>query len=334
MQLITMAHIGEAQSLIEVFGMKEIKPHLFSNENFLLLITGEGPIEALTRTALTIPTMNITEIVNVGIAGALSDDLKVGDIVPVRTIYLVQDLKPQFKTFQSFEKGHDCITSFERILDPAKTEKLKGIGHLVDREAWGVAMAAKSSGIPFKSIKLISDVAGSIEACELVREKAQEFGSKLAEISAQNLNLEKSPQVFELQGFHFTFTSRHRVLNLLHKLSLKKGLTQDEALKILPLHELKSLEVSPKEKTKKLIESLEDQLDPKRKFINSRLETLNKNFEKKGLRLQTDPQLERPKVTISFEAGSDLELKEKLQALESLSLKDFSALMNGELDVE
>ncbi len=335
MQLITTAHLGEAQPIIEVFQLNQINAQLYSNDKFSLLITGEGPIEALTKTALTIPTLEVSEIINIGTAGALSDKLNVGDIVQVRTVYLVQDQKPQFKTFQSFSEGYDCITSFERILDPLKAKKLKGIGHLVDREAWGIAMAAKSSGIPFKSLKVISDIAGSSEACELVREKALELGEKILEMCIQKINLTPEPFfVSELQGIHFTFTSRHRFMSLLHKLCLKKNLSEDELFRQLPLDDIKAMQSSSKNKANHLINYMEDQLDPKRKHINSRLISIIKNFEKEGFRLQTDPQLEKPKAIISFEAENDFELKKKVQSLGFLSLQDFSAIMNGELDVE
>lgn len=335
MKLITMAHFGEAQSLIETFGMKESRPQLYQSEKFFLLITGEGPVEALAKTALTIPTLNISEVVNIGIAGSLTDELKIGSIVPVRTVYLVQDLKPQFKTFQSFEVGHDCITSFERILDPLKAQKLKGIGHLIDREAWGVAMASKSAGIPFRSIKVISDRAGTLDACELVREKAQELSQLMVTIFEEKLNHPRhSSGGHDLPGFHFTFTSRHRLMNLLRKLSIKKNLQEEELLKILPLEELRALEVSPKEKARLLLDELDNQLDPVKKVIQAKLDTLAKDFQQKGFRLQSDPQLERPKLTISFEAANNDDLQDKARALQTLSLEVFSSMMNGALNVE
>lgn len=181
MHLITMAHPGEALGVIEKFNLKRVTADLFSGENLMLLLTGEGPMEAAIKTALLLPKHPFTEVINLGIAGTLSDEFKVGEIHEVRSLYLVQDLKPSFKTFQASERGLDCLTSFERILDPDKSLRLKGIGTLVDREAWGIVMTAKAHGIKFSSYKIISDVAGSLSACELVKENAPVFSAALAE---------------------------------------------------------------------------------------------------------------------------------------------------------
>lgn len=330
-----MAHAGEAQGVIETFTMTKIRSDLYTHENMVLLLTGEGPFEAATRTALIIPEFNITSVINLGIAGSLSVDLKPGDFVPVRTIYLVQDLKPAFKTFQSLEQGMDCLTSFERILDAEKANILKGIGHLVDREAWGVAMASKTAGIPFKSYKIISDVAGTPGACELIKEEAWELSARLAEKLPELLNVESmSEQDISLPGFHFTFSTRHRYKNLLHKLSIKEEKSSEDMIHDLPVEELRSLEITPKERSKRLLEIMEDRIDPFRKVIAKTTRELQENFQREGFRLQIDPVLENPKVTISLEAGSDEELQSKLDTLQKLSLKPFSDIMKGEFNVE
>jgi nucleoside phosphorylase len=330
-----MAHSGEAQGVIETFNMTKVRSDLYTHENMVLLLTGEGPFEAATRTALIIPEYNISSVINLGIAGSLSVDLKPGDFVPVRTIYLVHDLKPAFKTFQSLEQGMDCLTSFERILDAEKAKVLKGIGHLVDREAWGVAMASKTAGVPFKSYKMISDVAGTPGACELIKEEARELSARLAEKLPELLNIEfLTEQDVSLPGFHFTFSTRHRYKNLLHKLSIKEEKSPEAMIHNLPVEELRSLELSPKERSKRLLEIMEDRIDPFRKVIAKATLELQEIFQKEGFRLQIDPVLENPKVTISLEAGSDEELQNKLDTLKKISLKPFTDIMKGEFNVE
>lgn len=196
-------------------------------------------------------------------------------------------------------------------------------------------MASKSAGIPFRSIKVISDRAGTLDACELVREKAQELSQLMVTIFEEKLNHPRhSFGGYDLPGFHFTFTSRHRLMNLLRKLSIKKNLQEEELLKILPLEELRALEVSPKEKARLLLDELDNQLDPVKKVIQAKLDTLAKDFQQKGFRLQSDPQLERPKLTISFEAANNDDLQDKARALQTLSLEVFSSMMNGALNVE
>lgn len=336
MHLITMAHLGEAQSVIQQFKLDKITPDLFKNEELVLLLTGEGPFEAATKTALILSQYPFQEIINIGIAGSLKDHL-IGEILPVRTLYLVNDLKPSFKTFQASNEGADCLTSFERILDGNKAQILRGLGHMVDREAWGVAMAAKTANIPFKCFKLISDVAGTLNACELIKENAQEFSDKIAEFLKTILSAPQENHIDEkvvLPGFYFTFTSSHQFNNLLKKLSIKEELDHEELLKTLPLETLRSLEISPKERAKKLIEIMEQRLDPFKEKLHEVKRDLQKSFAEHHFKIDIDPLWEKPRLTISFEAGNDLEVQKKAEALKSLSLQSFTKIMNGETHVE
>lgn len=336
MHLITMAHLGEAQGVIEKFHLQRITPELFKNEEMVLLLTGEGPFEAATKTALLIPRFPFTQIMNLGIAGSLKGQ-SVGEIYPVRTLYLIQDLKPSFKSFGSQDEGLDCLTSFERILDPQKAIKLKGLGHLVDREGWGVAMAAKTAGIPFTAFKIISDVAGTIDACEIIKDRAHEFSEKLASFLETYLNKNediKSEEKISLPGFHFTFSTNHQLKNLLNKLSIKEQISEEDLLATLPLEELKELKLAPKERARRLLDHMENRIDPLKAQLARTKEELQNRFQKQGLKLETDGLWENPKLTISFEAGSDQEILDKIQVLKTLSIDSFTKIMNGEICVE
>lgn len=337
MHLITMAHLGEAQSVIQQFKLERITPELFKNEEIVLLLTGEGPFEAATKTALTLSKFLFEEVINIGIAGTLNDH-KIGEILPVRSLYLINDLKPAFKTFQGSSLGVDCLTSFERILDPEKAQTLKGVGHLVDREAWGVAMAAKTAGIPFKCYKVVSDIAGTLNACELIKENSREFSEKISYFLKNLLAIPEGNEAEEerinLSGFYFTFTSTHQFKGLLKKLSIKEEQDEESILNTLPLKELRMLEVSPKERAKKLIEDMEKRLDPFKSRLKDEREKLQKSFNQHEFRIDIDPLWEKSKLTISFEAGNDLELQKKAEALKSLSLKSFTSIMNGDIHVE
>jgi hypothetical protein len=284
---------------------------------------------------MIIPQYKFTQIINLGIAGTLKNNLKVGDFISVRTLYLVQDLKPSFKTFQADPEGVDCITSFERILNLEKAQPLKGIGDLVDREAWGVAMAAKTAGLPFRSYKVISDLAGTMEACELVRLRASEFSEKLAEGMSHILHLTKKvPEKLNLPGFHFTHSTEHRFLDLVHKLAIKNEKTMEEILGEMKHHELKTLDLLPKERTKRLLEMMNHLIDPTKKKIQEKIQFVVNEFSKNGFKLHIDSQLENPKVSITFEVQEDKELHEKAEHLKNLSLAEFTKIMNGDLNVE
>ena len=333
MHLITMAHMGEAQGVIENFGLKNISSDLFGNEELLLLLTGEGPLEAATKTAHVLGRYKVDQVLNLGIAGTLDAQYAPGEIHQVRTIYLVNDMRPQFRTFKSSEKGLDCITSFERILDPEKARTLKGMGTLVDREAWGVAMAAKTAGVPFTSFKLISDVAGTLEACELVRDSAEVFSKSLAQFLANRLNKEIKDS-YQLPGFHFTFSMEHKFSQLIKKISIKEEQSEEMILSSLPVEEMRERKLSPKEKARLLLESLEERIDPTKAMINHKLKLWEKPLKDSGVKIFTDPSLEKESVTFTLEASSDEELNEKARLLQKFSLKSFKEVMNGDFDVE
>lgn len=329
MHLITVAHLGEAQGIIQRFNLIRVKPDLFKNEELVLILTGEGPFEAATKTALTIPQYPFKSILNVGIAGTLDPSIEIGSIHPVRTHYLIQDLKPAFKTFQGTGLGLDCLTSFERILEADKAQKLKGMGALVDREAWGVAMAAKTAGLPFQSYKLVSDLAGTLAACEIVKADAEIFAEKLSEHLSTLLKAEAPLESLSIPGFHFTFTTQKRYETLLKKLHLK-----NESAPTLPLNELREESISPKERTKKLLNHMEEMLDPLKTKISKTIDKLVSTFEDKDLKLNVDPQWEKRSVTISFEVENDQDLLKKSEALRKLSIEPYTKLMNGDIHVE
>lgn len=336
MQLITMAHLGEAQSVIENFGLARLTPHLFKGDDLICLITGEGPFEASTATASILGKYQISEVINIGIAGAISDDLKVEDFCPIRSIYLVIDGKPQFKSFKCGDMGYDCISSFDRILDEKAAQVLSGVGHIVDREAWGVAHACKHHQVPFRAFKLISDKAGTLNACEVVKGEATEWSQKILGHLNKILHLQETPSAStSLEGFYFTFSSRHRFEDLLNKLSLRSNQTTADTLNTLPLDELRELKISPKDKAKKLMTLLEEKLDPLKAKLQRSLSDWKGPFEDKNIQIMTDPNLEETSVKIVLEIENNQQLAERITAIKQLDLSFYQKLRNGDLfDVE
>lgn len=335
MQLITMAHLGEAQSVIDQFKLQKVGPSLFEGEDLLCLITGEGPFEAATATAGILGQKKITKVINIGIAGAIDPELTIGEIHPVRTVYLVIEGRPQFKSFPSLKKGLDCLTSFERILHQDKAQILQGLGQLVDREAWGVAMAAKAANVPFEAYKLISDHAGSLGACELVKEDAAHWSQMIAEHLAASLSHgEEIKPANELSGFYFTFSTQHQYQDMFNKLALRLDKGPAAVLESLPIEELRQKKILPKERTKILLQMMEARLDPLKPILEEKLQQWKAPWEKRGIHLHTDPQWEGPQIKVSFSIESEEELKKKLKELEDLNIKLFHDLRNGKIHVE
>lgn len=335
MHLITMAHLGEALAVIENFNLKRISPHYFEGDFLSCLITGEGPFEAATITSHYLGQKKFHSVINLGIAGTLSSDFKVGEIYAIRSIYLIVDSRPQFKSFKSFDEGADCLTSFERIITAPKAEKLSGIGNLVDREAWGVAMAAKSCGVDFKCFKLISDVAGTIGACEIVKENAQSWSLQLAQFLQTFLNQgPKEKTQIDLEGFYFTVSTRHKFDQMLKKISIREEIRIEDVSGLFPLKELREQKILPKERTRLLLNLMENKLDPLKEKLESGLEKWKGPIAKQGVNIQTDPTWESHEVKFSFSALNQLELEQKIEALKTLRFEQFENLRNGKFDVE
>ncbi len=336
MQLITMAYLGEAQGVIENFELKKISEYLFEGENFDLILTGEGPFEAATVTSWALGRKNYSEIINIGIAGSLDEKLAIGTIAPIRMHYLVNQGAPQFKSYKSSDEGYDCVTSFERILSPLDAQKLKGIGVIVDREAWGVAQAAKLQKVPMRTFKLISDMAGTLGACEIVKEKKDEWAQLILEQikSLMPHGTQTESELPRLEGFHFTFSTTHQFKNYLNKLVIKEEKSEEEILASLPLQTLREEINSPKERARLLLKYMEERLDPVRKVVRLELSKWMTPFEREGIQLQTDPQLEEEKVKVSFEVKSNDELQNKLKKLQDLSLAPYHKILNGDFHVE
>jgi len=338
MQLITLAHHGEAQSIIEGFNLKKISDSLFKGEAMSCLLTGEGPFEAAVATAAELKQADYQEVINLGICGALSSELEIGSLHEIRSLYLAVDGKPQFRSFPVSERGVDLLTSFERILDPKRADILRGVAKLVDREAWGVAFACKEARIPFRSFKMVSDVAGSIGACELVRETAQVYSQKLAEFLKEELSF-KQKNLLENEvnlgtEFYFTFSSSHHFHSLVQKLRLLKGTSDQELIKLFPLDELRAKKMTPKERAKSLLEMMEDEVDPFRGKLKKNVSEFKKPWEEKGIRLHIDPRWEDEKIQISFDITRREDLMGKLEDLRSLDLETLHKIFKGEVDVE
>ena len=331
MHLITMAHLGEAQGVIELFNLKRISSQVFEGEDIVCLITGEGPFEAATTTASLLGQKKYQSVINLGIAGSLSTEYEIGSIHQVRSVYLAIDGKPQFKSFKSFEQGLDCVTSFERILSTEKALPLSGIANLVDREAWGVAMAAKGSSVPFQAHKLISDQAGSLGACEVAKEMAEEWSKKLAtHLQMKLLKTDNGKESIELPGFYFTFSTQIQLKQVLKQYSLREDKTVDEILRELPLEHWREQKILPKERTRLLLEHMEEKLDPLLAKLNMSLKEWKAPFEKQNIQIVTDPKWEDSNVKLSFSAADQRDMENKLKILKDLNLNDYFSLRNGD----
>lgn len=337
MKLIVLAHYGEAQSIIDEYSLSKKSEELYQNHEMALLLTGEGPFEATARVSRALAGGEFSEVINLGIAGALDKKLEINEIHSVRTIYLAIDGKFQFKSFEISSEGVDLVTSFERILDSEKAHILSGMGHLVDREAWGVAFACKEYGVPFRSYKLISDMAGTIGACEVVKDEAQIFSQKLLDklkkVLFNELKEKESFFTSELdKNFYFTFSLKHKFQNLVEKIILRDQVSLAEVMGRLPLEDLTHAKLSPKLRAKALVDELEILLDPFKGKLHQELNSWKKRY--RPIDLVTDPSWENEEVKFSFTVNSEEELKDKIKILNTVELKPFYQILEGRVHVE
>ena len=178
--------ISKIENEYEMFGIK-FWDTLIENKNCILGLCGVGKVNASRCTQIMIDNMNIDFIINVGVAGGISNNLNVLDIVIGEKL-----VQHDFDiTAFNHEKGYipNCgvyINSDDYLLNIASnitlenTNILKGViasGDIfcteqkmsekihnkfdalcVDMEGASIAQTAFLSGIPFIIIRSISDV--------------------------------------------------------------------------------------------------------------------------------------------------------------------------------
>lgn len=334
MHLITFAHWPEARAFFDHFSPTRHPKYDWAYEfsGGIIIITGEGIHEALSKTVLSLGLYpQINEIYNFGVAGSLSDSLPLHDIKEVRTVYGF-DSKPLFKSF-TLQGDTDLVTSGERVLTQQAVAPLKTMGKLVDRELWGMAFAAKEARLPLRAFKYISDMAGEIGACEIVKELAELASLKLLE-NYLKITPQTSSSQLQLEGLYFTFTQEKQLENLLQKLSSKFDKDKKFWLESSFLKNLQTEKLHPKERTKRFLQHLHRELDPFTYSLNEKVEEVFSALTHEKIQLTPMNQMETKELKVQFIFHSKEELIEKTQMLKNFDFEKYYALWRGNLDVE
>lgn len=308
MKLLTFAHRPEAQAFFDAYPVKSTPLEgLFQSDFGWILITGEGIYEAIARVSRVLGLgPEIKMVLNLGVAGSLDGHHEIGQIIEVRTSYGF-DEKALFKSF-TLSGNVDCVTSGKRIFNDDLTVPLLAMGSIVDRELWGVCYAAKLAGISVRSFKYISDKVGSLGACEVVKEKAQEASLALLE-SFKSVNEKNESTSFNLKGFYLTFSQEHQIKTLVHKLCIKWEMSESEVLAKVEAPTLGLEKILPKERTKKLIEALKKSLDPWGEEFESFQKNTLKELTHVAISSPTHFQTEELRVNFSFKSEEELGLR-------------------------
>lgn len=350
MKLLTFAHRGEAQAFLSAYLFRPVEfffDGLLKNDDYYLLITGEGPHSASEKTISVLAKFSheITHVYNLGVAGSLNDKLKLNDLVWIKTSYAHHAEKLEFKSFTSTHATelNDCITSYSRILEIEEKKKLALFANLVDRELWAVASSATLFKKGFSSLKIISDeliIDKEIDVCKFVKEKALHFSEKLfSEFTLKEdstfipLKPEKPDSEFLNNPLFYFTTSQERKLNsTLEGLKLK-GIASDTFSNNSEIQVIKESEKLPKERTRLLLQLLAEQLNPVSVKIRAEIESALSPLSDAKIITTYDTDYEESWLNLTIRIQSARDLEKVKNALKIFSYEDYKKILDGNFNV-
>ena len=337
MILIHMAHRGEAQEFIKNLHLKsdERMSGLYYDDNHVLLISGEGIYEVLSKIPYVLAIYPIKKILNFGIAGALDPKLTIESIIPVRTCYGFNEISPKFHSYSSIKKNatFDCITTDKRVLNVDFATQLNPYASLVDRELWAIGKCAYQYHIPFESYKLISDYAGDTTKCFDILDKALHYSEMLYEYYLKLEDKNNEVKITYTPPLAMSFSHRMQYSKLMDKLTKRDDKSEEQVLRDANLSEILSWDHKPKMKATQLIQRLEYLLNPVRMKIHQQLDNHFSVFKKIGAKVKMDPKLETKKFILSIEINDATNLTKLRAALEDFEFQKIEQLWDGEIDV-
>ncbi len=332
MKLLCFAHRGEAQAFLEHFNYLPTEhPAVYQDEQSYLVITGEGPIEALSFVSFVLGRYpSIVEVFNFGVAGSLGL-AKLHEIYELRHGYLWNERRVEFKSFTLGLGNKDIVTTTERIFGNEKGQVLKPIADLVDREAWGIGMSCKNFNKPLRCFKYISDIVSESSVCELVKEKAHEASMALLEryLEVTKETQEKEEQTkINLSGFYFTKAMEIELINLLERLSIKYDRPKDFFLQELTIDKIREEIPHQKIRGKFLLQELKHKCDPEFYEVHKKISKLFSILKETGINITFDQNLESSELGIQFRADKE-SIMAKIQQLEKIPWQKFQETLEG-----
>lgn len=151
----------------------------YENRDILLVQTGLGKERAESATKHVLEHYPITTLISLGFAGALADDLNIGDVIICCTLHrakgwMQQDLNPE-----PFSSDTTLVTMIIEALEDARVkfrcgssvtvpqpvsspEAKRDLGRAcraegVDMESYWIARVASAKRVPFMAVRTISD---------------------------------------------------------------------------------------------------------------------------------------------------------------------------------
>ena len=163
-----------------VVALEEEAAHLHVHD-LPILVTGAGKVNAAVALATILGEHSPREVVNLGTAGALRDDLEGTHEIATITQHDLDDAALHHLTGLHFgqpvqlaEEGLILTTGDAFVADRLLRDRLAQTAHVVDMEGYALARAAMAAGIPLRVVKQVSDSAddsaagswrASVDAC-------------------------------------------------------------------------------------------------------------------------------------------------------------------------
>lgn len=183
---LVMATILEAKPFIDGLSLirESEKPFpVYKNNNYILIISGIGKVNAAIACAYSCLTFPHCRIINMGAAGATSTNHFLG-----KTFHITEAIehdRPHLKSKTSFIhtpeflEGFLCAkiaTSDHPVIDPEERKKLSLVADLVDMESASVIQTCKKFDTRCYLFKFISDTPKHINDIDIV-ENIKKYGN-------------------------------------------------------------------------------------------------------------------------------------------------------------
>ncbi len=342
MDLLICAYWNEAYYFIERFGLQKLKqsqPDLYSNNNTILCICGEGLINAAIKISgvLALKKNEIKRIVNFGIAGRLGK-VEFCNIYSIRTVYGAEGKEPRFHSFTSADEtaSVDCISAGNRIETKDMANALGRFAPCVDMELWSIAKACKEYNLPWISLKYISDDASQKTELSQLQKTSEKAGKALCESYAAQFGQKRNPVIdtknlpsLDESNFHITRSQRHILNDLTLKMRARFG---NNFINEIDLANIKKETTNKKQRTARLIEALHQKLNPFDENVKARLEKVIEPLKKAGFKASYDKNLENPNVSLHADIGAAGDKEKLIRGLKRYDHKELLKIFNGEID--
>jgi hypothetical protein len=337
--LLVFAHYGEAQAFIKHFQLEKKNEDLFSDEQIDLLITGEGHYSVIRKLTDYVARSKPLRVVNLGLAGALRNEMISQNIYAVRTCYSFNP-EIEFKSFTTSYAGDhpqaDCLTYFSRLKDQVVKKELRHFASLVDREVWAIGYVCHDYQLPFFSFKLVSDEANEGTRCELISAKAQESSEKLLNfyLSLPTFSIAQKKTKIDLP---FASVTQHRMMEQqLKYLALMQNTSMQEvwsALKVEnEIKEILSSKRRPKDQTKLILDYLQRERYPEIAKFKEELSKLLRPYQEKNLEIKCN-DLEDAELDIHLKIKGCSDLESFIKKMNHFPFDKFSDLFEGKTNV-